>query len=169
MSYLTKLESLSSHQFRKLYQSLNCILLLRDQHAKSTAQDLWEWAELCITGRYKVITLVYKETAVLGDVMSVTLVKWTGFQQNHYENRGSRSSITLVNTLPIIWCHTPEDSTRQRVTIHTLPSWCSSYIPKGLVQVEFSASWTWVHIGATINVYTRQVGWNPYSNTLEPK
>jgi len=31
--------------------------------------------ELCAAGRFEVLTVVYKETAVLGDVMSVTLVK----------------------------------------------------------------------------------------------
>ena len=106
--------------------------------------------ELCAAGRFEVLTVVYKETAVLGDVMSVTLVKWTAFQQNHDENRSSRSSKMLVNFLPVIWCHTPEDSTHKRVTIRTLPSWCSSYIPKGLVQVEFSARWNSVHIWSAI-------------------
>lgn len=85
--------------------------------------------------RYEVLTVVYMETAVLGDVMSGTLVQWTEFQQNHDENRGRRTSIMLINSLPVIWHHTPEDSTRQTVTIRSLPSWWSSYIPIGLVQV----------------------------------
>lgn len=112
--------------------------------------------------------MVHKETAVLGNVMSVTLVHWTEFQQNHDENRSSRSSKMLISSLPVIWCHSPEDSTHQRVTICTLPSWCSSYIPKGLVQVKFSVSWTSVNIWSTIQVYTRQVSRNSCSNTLEP-